>query len=64
MTGRAADLPLDERRSLEAEKQRELGDGLMRRHVADSQYKRQYLAVHLARVLRIAPALSAKLRGE
>ena len=61
--GRIADLSLDERRRLNIEKQRELADGLMRRHVADSEYQRRYLAVQLARALRVGPALAAKLQG-
>jgi hypothetical protein len=64
MTGpRIADLPLHECRRLEVEKQWELADGLMRRHVADSEYQRRYLAAHLAHALRVGPALAAKLRG-
>jgi hypothetical protein len=58
--GRLADLPLEERRRLEVEKQRELSDGLMRRHVANATFERLSLADQVARV----PALAAKLRGE
>ena len=60
MTGRIADLPLDERRKLEIEKQRELADGLASRHLHITMYQQRYLAAQLARV----PALAAKLRGE
>lgn len=62
--GRTADLPLEDRRRLEVENQRDLADGLMRRHVAESEYKRRYLAVQLARLQRAGPALAAALRGE
>jgi len=63
MSARLADLPLEERRRLEVEKQREVGEGLMRRHVAESQYQRLYLAAQLAHALRAGPALAAKLGG-
>jgi hypothetical protein len=62
--GRTADLPLEDRRRSEVERQCELDEGLTRRHVADSQYQRRYLAVQLANALRVGPALAAKLRGE
>jgi hypothetical protein len=64
MTGRIADLPLDERRVLELQKERELGEGLTRRHVANASYERSYLGFHLARLLRMGPTFAAKLRGE
>ena len=64
MKGRIADLPLEERRALEVEKQRELGEGLTRRHLADAAYRQSYLAVQIARLLRAAPALAAQFRGE
>jgi hypothetical protein len=59
-----ADLPLAERRRVEVEKQQELLDGLTRRHLANAEYRQQYLAVQFARLLRVGPALSAKLRRE
>jgi hypothetical protein len=58
--GRITDLPLEERRRQDIETQRELADGLMRRHVANATYERCALAAQVARV----PALAAKLRGE
>jgi hypothetical protein len=60
MSARLADLPLEERRRLEIEKQRELDEGLMRRHVANATFERAYAAYHFAR----APLLGAMLRGE
>lgn len=59
---RTADLPLSVRRGLEVEKQRELNDGLTRRHLSIAMDRRRYLAVQLARVLRTGPALADKLR--
>ena len=59
-----ADLPLAERRRIEAQKQRELDEALTRRHVAEAEYGRRYEAVHLDRLLRDGPALAAKLRRE
>jgi hypothetical protein len=64
MKGRIADLPLAERRALEVQKERELDEGLTRRHVANAHYERSYLGFHLARLLRMGPAFAAKLRGE
>jgi hypothetical protein len=61
---RTADLPLSVRRRLEIEKQRELSAGLNRRHIALAEYRQRYLAVQFARALRVAPALTAKLREE
>jgi hypothetical protein len=57
-----ADLPLEARRAREVETQREIQDGLTRRHLADAAFARAYLAVQFARVLRAGPALAAKLR--
>ena len=64
MKGRIADLPLETRREQEVEKQRELEEGLSRRHVANAEYDRRYLAVQFDRLLRAGQALGAKLRGE
>lgn len=58
--GRIADLPLEERRRQDMETQRELADGLMRRHVANATYRQRYLAAQAGRI----PALAAKLRGD
>ena len=49
--GRIADLPLEERRRLEVEKQRELLDGLTRRLLDIATYRERYHAVQFARVL-------------
>ena len=48
---RIADVPLAERRRLEVEKQRELADGLTRRHLSIATYRERYLAAQIARVL-------------
>ena len=64
MKGRIADLPLPERRSADVEWQRELDEGLTRRHLHRARYRAAYLAVQLARLLRAGPALAAKLRGD
>lgn len=56
-----ADLPLPARRRLDVEWQRELGDGLTRRHLAVEGYRHRYLAAQFARVLRVGPALKAAL---
>ncbi len=57
--GRLADLPLAERRRIDAEKHRKLDEALTRRHVADAGYQRRYLAGQLVTAL----ALAAKLRA-
>lgn len=59
-----ADLPLSVRRRQEVEKQRELQDGLDRRDLNNATDRQQYLAAQLSLLLRIGPALAAKLRGE
>ena len=64
MTGRTADLPLDERRRFEVEKQRELQDGLTRRHLHIAKYRQRHLAAQFANALRVGAALAAKLRRE
>jgi len=58
--GRIADLPLEVRRAQEIERQRELDEGLTRRHLAIAKYERSFLALQLARILTLA----AKLRGD
>lgn len=50
--GRTADLPLDERRGLEVEKERELQDGLIRRHLHIAAYDRAYVPLLLSSVRR------------
>ncbi len=62
-SARIADLPLSVRRELEVEWQRELNDGLTRRHLDNAGYRQQYLAAQFARVLRVEPALKAALDG-
>ncbi|HSX53887.1 MAG TPA: hypothetical protein VLG14_01190 [Sphingomonas sp.] len=47
---RLADLPREERERLEVENQREIQDGLTRRHVSIAADQQRYLAVQLARV--------------
>ena len=47
---RLADLPREERERLEIEKQREIQDGLTRRHVSIATDQQRYLAVQLLRV--------------
>jgi hypothetical protein len=64
MKGRIADLPLEERRRRDIEQQRELDEGLTRRHIANANYERSYLAVQFARILRFGPAIAAMLRGD
>ncbi len=63
-TARIADLPLEVRRQQEVDRQRELGQGLTRRHLATAEDERHYLAVQVARLLRAGAAVSAKLRGQ
>ena len=46
-----ADIPLDVRRARDVETQRELNDGLIRRHLRIAEYRQRYLAVQFARVL-------------
>ena len=58
-----ADLPLEERRARDLETNREIQDGLTSRHLAEAEFARTYLAVQFDRLLRVAPALAAKLRG-
>lgn len=59
-----ADLPRDKRERLEVEKQREIQDGLTRRHLSIATFRQRYLADQFARILSVGPALAAKLRGE
>ncbi len=46
---------------LEVERQRELGDGLTRRHLAVEEYRQRYFAAQFACVLRVGPTLRAAL---
>lgn len=48
-----ADLPLSVRRRLAVAWERELDDGLTRRHLTDATYEQRNLAVQFARVLRM-----------
>lgn len=41
---------------------REISEGLTRRHVANADYARRYVAYHFDRLLRAAPTLCALLR--
>jgi len=52
-TGRIADLPLDERRAMEVERDREIAEGLTRRHLANAEYARAYATVQFDRILRM-----------
>lgn len=58
-----ADLPLDARRAIETEVDREIQDGLTNRHLALSAEERAFAAANFATLKRVAPALAAKLRG-
>ena len=58
-----ADLSLERRRALEAEGNREIQDGLCNRHLAIADEERAYAAANFAILVRVAPALAAKLRG-
>lgn len=51
---RIANLALGARRRLEVERQRELDEGLTRRHLDNAEYDRRYLAAQFARLLRTA----------
>ena len=53
---------LDHRRRLEIHRRREIADGSCA-GLADSQVPAAVLAVHLARLLRVGPALTAQFRG-
>ena len=59
-----ADLPLEARRALEIEVDREIQDGLTRRHLAEAEFARTYLAVQFDRLLGAGPLIAAKLRGD
>ncbi len=59
-----ADLPLDVRRAREVEREREIQDGLARRHLAETGFEQTYAAVQFDRLLRAAPTIAAKLRGD
>lgn len=52
--GRTADLPLAERRAIEEAKQRELDEGLTRRHVKNARERDLLAAANLARALSLA----------
>ena len=61
---RFADLPLADRRQLEVDQQQEIQEGLMRRHLENGAEQQRILAAQFAHVLRVGPALAAKLRGK
>jgi hypothetical protein len=52
------------RECLEEEKQRRIKDGLTRRHVADVELYRHHADAQFAKLLRVGPAQSAKLRND
>lgn len=58
-----ADLPLEARRALEIEADREIQDGLTRRHLAEAAFAQTDQAVQFDRLLRAGPVIAAKLRG-
>jgi hypothetical protein len=57
-----ADLPTDERRARDVARDRELGEGLTRRHVTNADYARRHIAHQFDRLLRAAPVLGSLLR--
>lgn len=59
---RLADQPLEVRRARETVADREIQDGLTSRHVAIARDQRAFAAVNFANLVRLAPALAAKLR--
>lgn len=58
-----ADQPLEVRRARETVVDREIQDGLTRRHLAIAGGQRAFAAANFATLVRVAPALAAKLRG-
>ena len=58
-----ADQPLEARRARETVVDREIQDGLTRRHLAEAAFARTYQAVQFDRLLRAGPVIAAKLRG-
>ncbi|MDB5678389.1 hypothetical protein [Sphingomonas bacterium] len=48
-----ADLPLEVRRAREIDAQRELNDGLTRRHLGNAAFAQAYDAVQFDRILRM-----------
>lgn len=56
-----ADLPLPERRRMEAECQREIRDALVHRHFAVIEEREAIAAVHVDYALRVGPTLCAVL---
>ena len=59
-----ADEPIEARREAEIVRQREIEEGLMRRHVAIASDERALAAAKFAILMRAGPALAAKLRGD
>ena len=60
---RIADEPIEARREGEIARQREIGEGIKRRHLAIAADERAFAAANFETLLRVAPTLAAKLRG-
>lgn len=60
---RIADEPIEVRREAEVIRQREIQDGITNRHLAMATDERAFAAANFETLLRVAPALAAKLRG-
>ena len=60
---RLADLPLEARRALTTKADRDIQVGLTNRHLAIASEDRAHAAANFATLLRVGPALDAKLRG-
>lgn len=58
-----ADLPLEVRRAREIEREREIEDGIARRHVVVTADERAYAAAQFARAMAVARDATALLRG-
>lgn len=59
-----ADLPLEVRRAQEVERDRDIRDGLTRRHLAVAADERAHVAGNLARAIALAPEVADLLRGD
>ena len=57
-----ADLPLEMRMARAVENDREIQEGLIRRHLAVAADESAYAAAQFARVLRIGPEIASKLQ--
>lgn len=60
---RLADDPIEVRRQAQITLQREIEDGMMRRHVAIGEEARFHSAVNFDRALKNGQAIGKKLRG-